>query len=273
MHCVENCIPKLFQLKAEELAQAEIVGQDLGYYRTTGRPPMDITSVLQALFYLVRTGMQWCALPRCLGASSTIHAAFQRLRDIGFFDNFHLEGLDQYEQKIGIDHERRVGDCIHIKSPLGDDGVGPSPVDRRKQGTKRSMITDGNGVILGCAVGPGNKNDTKLFERTVQSIPTQFQSNGDQECWLDAIYDTREVRAICFKYGLKPRISRHPRRKRAEPVRPLPKGVRWVVERSHSWINRFRRLFVRFDKIVDNYLAFIKFAAAINVFRRLGVSG
>jgi putative transposase len=194
------------------------------------------------------------------------------LRELGFFENIFLEGLDQYDEKIGIDTHRLVGDCSHAKSPLGKDSVGPSPVDRRKQGTKRSIITDGNGIILGCFVGPGNKNDAKLLEQTIQTIPSRFKA-GDQECWLDAGYDTTEVRTICFRYNLRHKISPNPRRKIKEPVRPLPKGVRWVVERSHSWINRFRRILIQFDKLTDNYLASIKFAVAISLFKRLGVSG
>ena len=273
MHCIQNCIPKAFLLTEQELEKVEMIAKDVGYYPRTGRSPIEPKNVLQALYYLIRTGMQWGALPRCFGCHSTLHAAFQRLRELGFFENFFLEGLDEYEKKIGLDRSRRVGDCSHAKSPLGQDSVGPSPVDRRKQGTKRSIITDGNGILLGCFIAGGNKNDSKLLQQTIESIPQQFQSDGNQECWLDAIYDTEEVRTICFNYGLKPRISRNKHRKLIEPIRPISKGVRWVVERTHSWINRFRRILIRFDKLTDNYLACIKFAAAIITFRRSRVSG
>lgn len=273
MNCLEKCISAKYLLPEKQVEIALAIVHDIGYYKATGRPPIAAENVLQALCYLVKTGVQWKALPRCFGAASTIHAAFQRLLELGFFENFFLEGLELYDKQIGLDLKRKIGDCAHIKSPLGKDSVGPSPVDRRKQGTKRSIITDGNGIMLSCIVAGGHRNDAKLLKPTIQSIPKQFQSDGSHQIWLDAIYDTNECKQICFFYGLKPQINKNPRRKKIEPFRPVQKGVRWVVERTHSWMNRFRRLFVRFDKLTENYLAFIQFASAVTTFLKSGVSG
>lgn len=273
MHSIENCIPKGFLMSKNHLDKAKEIITWVGYYKQTGRPPIKGENVVQALYYLVRTGMQWQALPRCFGPASTVHAAFQRLSDLGFFDNFWLDGLDEYDRSVGLDLDKKVADCVHIKSPMGIDLVGPSPVDRRKQGTKRSIITDGNGILLGCIVAPGNRNDAKLLRATLESLPVQFQSQGNHQLWLDAIYHTNEARTICFMHTIRPQISPNPPRKKVEPVRPIQNGVRWVVERTHSWINRSRRLFVRYDKYAENYLSFVKFAPAYHIFSRLVVSG
>jgi putative transposase len=273
MHSVYDCIPKNFLIPEKDIEKALEVIEYIGYYKKTGRPPINAENVVQALNYLVKTGMQWQALPRCFGPASTIHAAFQRLSNLGFFDNYWLEGLEEYDKLEGLDLAKKVGDCVHIKSPLGKDAVGPSPVDRSKQGTKRSIITDGNGILLGCIVASGNCNDAKLLHATLESIPAQYQSKGSDQLWLDAIYDTKESKTVCFMHNIRPQISPNPRRKRIEPIRHIQSGVRWVVERTHSWINRFRRLFTRYDKFAENHLAFIKFAASSHLFARLRVSG
>jgi transposase len=273
MHSFYDCIPTKFLMPAKEVKKAIEVAKNIGYYKRTGRPPLAAENAIQALYYLVRTGMQWQSLPRCFGPSSTIHAAFQRLNDLGFFENYWLEGLEEYDKNKGLDLTKKTGDCVHIKCPIGTDGVGPSPVDRSKQGTKRSIITDGSGILLGCVIAPGNRNDAKLLHATLASIPSQYQSQGNDRLWLDAIYDTTESRTVCFIHKVRPQISPNPRKKKIEPVRPIQRGVRWVVERTHSWINRFRRLFVRYDKSAENYLAFVKFAAAAHLFARLRVSG
>lgn len=273
MHFFYDCIPKKFLMPAEEVSKAHEIIKYMGYYKKTGRPPIDGEVVMQALYYLVKTGMQWQALPLCFGPSSTLHAAFQRLSDLGFFDNYWLDGLEKYDKEKGLKLNKKVGDCAHVKSPLGTDAVGPSPVDRSKQGTKRSIVTDGDGILLGCVIASGNRNDAKLLNSTLESIPSQYRSKGGDEIWLDGIYDTKEVETVCFRHGLRPRISPHSRRKKVEPIRPLQKGVRWVVERTHSWMNRFRRLFVRYDKFAENYLAFIKLASAFHLFARSRVSG
>lgn len=273
MHSLYDCIPKKFLMPAEEIRKALEIIKCIGYYKKTGRPPIDAEVVMQALYYLVKTGMQWQALPLCFGSSSTVHAAFQRLNDLGFFDNYWLDGLEKYDEVKGLKLNKKVGDCAHIKSPLGVDAVGPSPVDRSKQGTKRSIITDENGILLGCVVAAGNRNDAKLLDATLGSIPVQYQSDGSHEIWLDGIYDTTEVETVCFKHKVRPRISPNPRRKKTEPIRRIERGVRWVVERTHSWMNRFRRLFVRYDKFAENHLGFIKLASAIHLFARSRVSG
>lgn len=273
MHSMYNCISKKYLMPSEDVKKALEVVKNIGYYKQTGRPPVDAEIVVQALYYLVRTGMQWQALPGCFAPSSTVHAAFQRLNDLGFFENYWLEGLEEYDNTRGLDLAKRAGDCVHIKSPLGDDAVGPSPVDRSKQGTKRSIVTDGNGILLGCVVAAGNRNDAKLLDATLESIPSQYRSKGGDQLWLDAIYDTNESRTVCFKHNIRPQISPNPRKKKVEPVRHIQAGVRWVVERTHSWINRFRRLFVRYDKLAENHTALIKFAATSHLFARLRVSG
>ncbi|HXW85903.1 MAG TPA: transposase, partial [Candidatus Bathyarchaeia archaeon] len=95
--------------------------------------------------------------------------------------------------------EKRIVDCTQIKSPLGTIAVGPSPVDRRKQGTKRSIVTDGDGILLACVLAPGNRNEAKLLQSALEAVPSQYQSKkGKDEVLLDAIYNTQDVRTICF---------------------------------------------------------------------------
>ena len=67
-------------------------------------------------------------------------------------------------------------------------------------------------------------------------------------------------------------------RARKEEAQTLKRQIgfrarRWVVERTHSWMNRFRRLLVRWDKKPANYLAFLQFACALIAFRFAGVFG
>ena len=51
------------------------------------------------------------------------------------------------------------------------------------------------------------------------------------------------------------------------------KARRWVVERTHSWMNRFRRILIRWDKSANNYIAFLHFACALIAFRAAGLLG
>jgi transposase len=116
----------------------------------------------------------------------------------------------------------------------------------------------------------------KLLRPTIESIvverpePSQKQPQG---ICLDKGYDYDEVREILREFGFTAHI-----RPRGEEARAIKKQAgfqarRWVVERAHSWMNRFRRLLVRWDKKPENYLAFLHFACGLIAFRAAGLFG
>jgi Putative transposase of IS4/5 family (DUF4096) len=64
---------------------------------------MNDRKAMSAIFYVLRTGCQWNALPRSLGASSTVHDRFQEWRSAGVFKSMWIDGLSAYDKKTGID--------------------------------------------------------------------------------------------------------------------------------------------------------------------------
>jgi putative transposase len=71
--------------------------------KKAGRPRMNDRKAMSAIFYVLRTGCQWKALPRSLGASSTVHDRFQEWRKDGVFKRIWIDGLSVYDKKTGID--------------------------------------------------------------------------------------------------------------------------------------------------------------------------
>jgi putative transposase len=154
--------------------------------------------------------------------------------------------------------------------------VGKNPTDRGKLGTKRSLLTDGGGVPVGLAVEGANRNDFKMARETIGSIPVKRPeptADKPQGMCLDKGYDYDEVRDLLTAFGFTAHI-----RARGEEAKALKqdagfKARRWVVERAHSWMNRFRRVLIRWDKKVRNYLAFLHLACAYITFRQSGLLG
>ena len=87
--------------------------------RKAGRPRMDYRRAISAIFYVLRTGCQWNALPRSLGASSTVHDRFQEWRKADVFRRMWIDGLSVYDKKTGIDWKWQTMDGIITKAPLG----------------------------------------------------------------------------------------------------------------------------------------------------------
>ena len=116
----------------------------------------------------------------------------------------------------------------------------------------------------------------KLVRPTIESIvidrpePTEEQPQG---MCLDKGYDYSEVRDILHEFGFTAHIRTRGEEAKALKTKAGFKARRWVVERVHSWMNRFRRLLVRWDKKPENYLAVLHFACGLIAFRAAGLFG
>jgi len=152
--------------------------------------------------------------------------------------------------------------------------TGKNPTDRGKLGVKRSVLTDGRGVPLGIAIAGANAHDQKLLEATLRSVPVprpRSRGRRRQHLCLDKGYFGQPSLTIARCCGYQPHV-----RCRNEERRRCRKGHRarrWVVEAAHSWTNRARRLLVRWEKKVENYLGFVHLQFAYIALNRAGLLG
>ncbi len=268
-NCYEVCINKKFLITPNLWKDIEKIIPKISEKSKRGRPSMDMKRAINGIYYLLRTGIQWNALPRCFGSYSAVHKLFQKLRSVEFFKYLWYAELDQYDKIHGLSLETQAADCVYIKAPLGSEKTGKSPVDRRKLGTKRSILTDKNGIVIGCALGSANQHDSQLFLDTLLSIPKHISMPYSKIISLDAAYDSAQIRAYLLHYSYVPKIMKN-KRKAKNKVYGVPEGYqRWFIEPTHSWLNRFRRLFVRYEKYALNYMAMVYFAVAIIIFNKL----
>ena len=138
------------------------------------------------------------------------------------------------------------------------------------------MLTEASGVPIGLAIDGANRHDSKMTEATIQSIPVERPEPTEQKPQgmpLDKAYDSAEVRELVKEFGYTAHI-----RSRGEEAQAIKreagfKARRWVVERTHSWMNRFRHILTRWEKKPENYLAMLHFVCAIITFRCSGLFG
>jgi putative transposase len=240
-----------------------------------GRPATSFRLLFDALVYVLRTGCQWHALPRQEYApGSTVHGWFRRWVQAGVFEQAWQLLLEYYDQEVGIAWKWQALDGAITKAPLGGEATGPSPVDRAKAGTKRSVLTDQRGAPLAVVVTGANTPDKTVALATVDSSgvprPAKVVYRLHHLC-LDKGYDYADVIA-----GVLERDYILHLKHRGEPEREVPPekkhpARRWAVERTHAWHNKFRRLLVRWERKVEHYKALIHLASVLILYR-LGVS-
>lgn len=138
------------------------------------------------------------------------------------------------------------------------------------------MLTEAHGLPVGLAVDGANRHDMKLVRATLDSIPLPRpvpDPDSPQGLCLDKGYDYDAVRQTLAEFGFTAHI-----RSRGEEAQAIKreagfKARRWVVERTHSWLNRFRRILIRWEKSPANYIGLLHFACALIAFRAAGLLG
>ena len=129
---------------------------------------------------------------------------------------------------------------------------------------------------MGLAVDGANRPDMKKVRQTIESIPVERPEptpGEPQGLCLDKGYAYDEVEEIAQQFGFTTHIP--PKKGEAQQVKRKAgyKARRWVVERSHSWMNRFRGILIRWSKKAENYIALLHMAFAFIIYKRMGLSG
>ena len=223
-------------------------GHPLGCHRRRVSDRVVFEHVVLALVH--GSGYERIASPGC--SDRTIRRRVKQWAELGIAQKVHALALEAYDRMIGLGlGEISVDGCI-TKAPSGGEKAGRSPVDRGKQGLKRSVATDACGVPLGLVSDGANRHDSPLLGPTLNAARTQVGAMPeDVNVNLDRGYDSAKSRALLTELGFTAEIAR-----KGVPA-PIQAGKRWVVERSHSWMNgygKLRRCTEKSGKAVDFYL-------------------
>jgi transposase len=180
---------------------------------------------------------------------------------------------------------------FHIyKVTIGGAETGNNPTDRSKLGTKRHILTDKKGIPLSVLISPASTHDIKLvtdvvdksiIKRPKSSSRSKLKSRRRrrrlQHLCLDKGYKSAEEEQKLIKRGYILHIPIKKKKKKkgedieeiAIPNRRKYSPKRWVVERTNSWHNRFRKLFTRYEKKDENYLGLVQFSCCMIIYRKL----
>jgi transposase len=237
---------------------------------TGGRPRVAHRTVLRVLWFILATGNRWEDVPAELGCSG--RTAHRRLRDweeLGLWDRLHADLLRLLRQADKLAPDLVIVDSVLIRAFGGGERTGPSPVDRRKKGTKLALLVDRHGVPLVIHPADANASDQKQILPAVSEYPAVGGKPGRPKQMPDTLYadrgyDSDTTRTLLSWLGIEPHMAR----------RRTPHGsglgqIRWVVERTIGWLKGLRRLRVRYDRLGVIQDAWTTLAAGVICFRML----
>jgi len=198
-----------------------------GYQRKHSRREM-----LNAIFYINKTGCQWRYLPGDFPPWNAVYSYFRRLSSKNIFEkiNTHLN------KKVRVNDGRDVNPslfCIDSQSVHGDVNLDEKGTDGHKKvkGRKRHIVTDVMGLVFFCIITAANVSDIHPGREFISDMSSNPRL---QKVLVDAAYQ-----GIAGEYsGFKIEVSS----KKPDQEGFVPVHKRWVVERTFAWLKRQRRL-------------------------------
>ncbi|MFD6823874.1 IS5 family transposase [Streptomyces sp. NPDC060085] len=252
---------ELFQLVAPEVSRRPQGG---------GRRRADDRGVLAEIVFVARSGCTWRQLPPVFGASwQTVHRRFTHWSQGRVWAKLHRVVLDEIGSEGIIDWSRCAIDSVSLRAVKEGALTGPNPTDRGKKGSKIHLLTDRRDLPISVGISGANTHDGQGLESLVRGIPPIRSRRGPRRrrpamLHEDKAYDYPDLRRWLRQRSITPRIAR----KGIESSERLGRHC-WVVERTAAWLNAFRRLHRRYERLADYFLGFVGIAAAVTCYRRI----
>ncbi|MGW2939209.1 IS5 family transposase [Streptomyces sp. NPDC001156] len=219
--------------------------------------------VFDKLLQVLRFGCSYEAIADSVCSATTIRNRRDEWIRLGLFARLKQIALGAYDRIVGLALDQIAVDGAITKAPGGGEAAGRSPVDRGKQGLKRSGMTDGYGIPLGRVLAGANCHDSPPLAPTLDLLYELGPLPDEITVHLDAGYDSAKSRTVLAERGLHGRIAQKGTRA------PVQATQRWQVERTHAWQNAFHRLARCYERRISVIEVFFDLADTIITVRSL----
>jgi transposase len=219
--------------------------------------------VFDKLVQVLRFGCSYQAIADSTCSATTIRDRRDEWIKLGIFTRLRQIALDAYDRIVGLLLDDVAVDGCITKAPGGGEVAGPSPVDRRKQGMKRSLLVEGYGIPLGRVLAGAHRHDSPLLAPTLDLLADLGPLPAPITVHLDSGYDSGKTRDTLTERGLRGEIAR-----KGEKA-PIQASRRWHVERTNAWHNGFNRLQRCYERRQTVVEAFFDLADTIITIRSL----
>lgn len=213
----------------------------------TGRKSTEPEILLDEMLYVLWSGCPWRALRSAHTCYQTVHRHFMLWSRKQIFAKAYKKAYALQNRPVRRNLRFHAIDTSFVKNIYGRDCVGRNPTDRGRAATKVSTIVDQNGMPVSFAFFKANRNDTQTVDATLQNLICK--PSPATPLYADKGYDSKQVRATMRLHYID-RVA-----KRRTHVHRVVNRRRNIVERFFAWLDKSRRLLVRYDSYITSYEA------------------
>ena len=212
----------------------------------TGRKRIEAEFILDELLRILWTGCPWRSLQTTRSSYQTIHRHFMLWTEKKIFQEAYSVAYKLQKRPTRRNLRFQCIDASFVKNIYGKDCVGRNPTDRGRKATKLSAVVDQNGLPLSLVFFPAKIHDVHTVEPTLKR--RIVNSRHPQPLYADKGYDSKKVRSTIQQYGNLDRVG-----KRGTIFHKVVNRRRNIVERFFSWLDKNRRLILRYDAFITSY--------------------
>jgi transposase len=240
-----------------------------------GRPRADDRRGFEGILWVLWTGAPWSELPRRYGSASTCWRRLKQWEETGVL----LKLWRGFLAQLNAQQKLRWDECLADGSFIPAKKGGPRSARRNAaRGPSGWFWSMARGPPLGAYLDAASPAEVTRLEQTLDTVavgrpgkPGRPRKRPDRLI-ADRGYDSNPLRARLARRGIEPIIParRHHRRATHQDGRKLRRyRRRWIVERTFAWLGHFRRLVVRYERLITTYAGFFHLACTLLTLRRV----